>query len=157
VTLSRRTFLEVAAGGAVYALAFGCARKPVDRGPAVIELSPEEAAGLKGGMELDYTEWLVIHPDGTVTAHTGRMEIGQGITTVLSNVICQGLELPEDRVEVILGDTDRCPDDGPTVGSSATMKVGWGYWLACERIRQDLVRRAADRLHLRPPISSTAA
>ena len=96
--------------------------------------------------EIDYSDWIVLRPDGIVTIFTGRTELGQGLQTVLTALVSQGLELPLDRIEVIMGDTDICPDDGPTVGSSATWFVGWGFWLACEKIREDLIIRAASSL-----------
>ncbi len=66
--------------------------------------------------------------------------------TVLSNIISQGLQLPPDAVELVMGDTALCPDDGPTSGSVATRIVGWGYWRACERIREHLIVRASELL-----------
>ncbi len=94
----------------------------------------------------DYTDWLFIHKDGSVTAHTGRVDMGQGLMTVMSNIISQGLQIPPDKVELVMGDTALCPDDGPTSGSVATRIVGWGYWRACERIREHLIGRAAEIL-----------
>jgi isoquinoline 1-oxidoreductase len=95
---------------------------------------------------VDYTEWIFIHPDGTVTVHTGRIEMGQGLKTVISNVVSQGLRVAPDKLEIVMGDTGRCPDDGPTEGSGATRIIGWGHWAACARIRQDLLRRAGEKL-----------
>lgn len=93
--------------------------------------------------EINYMDWILFHPDGTVAIFTGRSELGQGLKTVLAAIVSQGLEIPVDRLEIVMGDTDLCPDDGPTVGSDATWFVGWGFWLACEKIRDDLVSRAA--------------
>jgi isoquinoline 1-oxidoreductase len=141
--LTRRTFLQLAGGSVVYALTFsstGCGIEEVildDRG---------DVGRLYG---VDYCDWLVLGSDGSVTVHTGRTEIGQGLTTVLSDMVSQALEVPRSRVEVIMGDTDTCPDDGPTTGSASTRTVGWGYWLVCERIRSDLIRRAAPVLDCR--------
>jgi len=142
--LTRRTFLELAGSSAVYAFTFSCSGGAGDIDETAVAVSKEAR------YFVDYTEWLFIHKDGSVTAHTGRIDMGQGLKTVLSNVISQGLELPPDKVESVLGDTGTCPDDGPTEGSSATRIVGWGYWRACERIRDHLVERAAEVLDVSP-------
>ncbi len=139
---TRRSFLELAGGSLAYAFCFSCSGGNED-------LSRLDLEKLVEGVDLHhegYTEWLFIHGDGSATAHTGRIELGQGLKTVLSNVICQVLDLPPENLEIVMGDTDTCPDDGPTEGSNATRTVGWGYWLACQRVREDLIRRAAIAL-----------
>ncbi len=144
---TRRTFLELIGGGLAYAFNFSCSGDGGDGQLAAFSIEELEA-----GVDLrhaGYTEWLFIGRDGSVTAHTGRTELGQGLKTVLGDIVSQGLELPLSQINLVLGDTDSCPDDGPTTGSGATRTVGWGYWIACSQIREDLVRRAAivlDRL-----------
>ena len=83
------------------------------------------------------------------SAHTGRTELGQGLKTVLVNLISQGLGLDFDKITIVMGDSETCPDDGPTEGSSATRIVGWGYWHACQRIREHLVGRVAKKLNIK--------
>jgi len=150
VSLTRRTFLELAGGSAVYAFTFSCSGGAGDLDETPVAVPKEKIASHAVRYFVDYTEWLFIHKDGSVTAHTGRIDMGQGLKTVLSNLISQGLELSPDKVELVLGDTGTCPDDGPTEGSSATRIVGWGYWRACERIRDHLVERGAEVLGVSP-------
>lgn len=140
--LSRRQFVA-RLGGAGLVYVFGCRRdelRPAD-GPFVGGVDPDPTSP----SFFSYDQWLVVGRDGTVTAYTGRTEIGQGLTTVLYDLVCQGLEIPAERLSVVMGDTDVCPDDGPTSGSSATRTVGWGYWLTCARLRADAVELAAER------------
>jgi isoquinoline 1-oxidoreductase len=91
----------------------------------------------------DYLDCFAFHEDGSVTVFAGRTEMGQGLRTVLTAFVTQGLDMPSDRLTIILGNTDVCPDHGPTVGSSATEQVAWGIWQACLQIRKDIIRRAA--------------
>ena len=42
--------------------------------------------------------WLAIHADGTVTAFTGKTELGQGNRTALSQIVAEELDVPFDRV-----------------------------------------------------------
>ncbi len=145
MALDRRQFLELASGSLVYGFAIACGAERIVHAGAQ-EVAKEQIANHGHRYFVDYTEWMFLHPDGSVTAHTGRTELGQGLKTVLTNVVSQGLDLAPEKVEIVMGDTDSCPDDGPTEGSSATRIVGWGHWHACARIREDLLRRAAKVL-----------
>ena len=66
--------------------------------------------------------WLAIHGDGTVTAFTGKTDLGQGNQTSLSQIVAEELDVPFARVRMVMGDTatlrrpgaDRGqPDDRP--------------------------------------------
>ncbi len=149
MTLTRRRFLSGLGGTSlVFVFDLSCAPEKAPE-PTLLALDgDDEAALIDAAIEakVDYRGWLAIARDGAVTAHTGRMELGQGLKTVLSNVICQALELPGERVHLVMGDTDLCPDDGPTTGSNATRGVGWRYWVACHAARNHLLDEAARRL-----------
>jgi isoquinoline 1-oxidoreductase len=114
---------------------------PDDR---ILELEDVECAVMDMG--IDYGDWIAFTPDGKVSVFTGRTELGQGLKTVITALVTQALEIPKNRLTVVMGDTDLCPDDGSTTGSSATKLVGWGFWQACLRIRGDLEQRAAQSL-----------
>jgi CO/xanthine dehydrogenase Mo-binding subunit len=143
--LTRRSFLELLGSSTAYAITYSCSGNGESPAPTPV---PDDDEDLPNHIRyfVDYTDWLFIHKDGSVTAHTGRVDMGQGLMTVMSNIISQGLGLPPERVELVMGDTALCPDDGPTSGSVATRIVGWGYWRACERIREHLIGRASGIL-----------
>lgn len=143
--MSRRDFLAGVGGvGIAYAFQVGCSDEP--EGVVVKPVAKEPPVRSPDDPGIDYRQWLVVEADGSVTAYTCRVEIGQGLKTVLYNLISQGMELPVDRIQVVMGDTELCPADGPTTGSAATQFVAWGFWRACPWIRADLVGRAAERL-----------
>jgi isoquinoline 1-oxidoreductase len=58
--------------------------------------------------------------DGTVRAFTGKMEMGQGSRTLLTQAFAEELGLPVDKVQLVMGDTLLCPDDGGTWASLTT-------------------------------------
>lgn len=58
--------------------------------------------------------------DGKVRAFTGKMELGQGSRTLLSQCVAEELRVPLDTVELVMGDTTLCPDDGGTWASLTT-------------------------------------
>jgi nicotinate dehydrogenase subunit B len=64
--------------------------------------------------------WIAIAADGTVTAYTGKCELGQDIFTSQTQLVAEELSVPVARVRLIQCDTDRCPDQGTTSGSQST-------------------------------------
>ena len=64
--------------------------------------------------------WIAIGADGTVTAYTGKCELGQGISTAQMQLVAEELSVPFARVRLIQCDTAVCPDQGTTSGSQST-------------------------------------
>jgi len=58
--------------------------------------------------------------DGVYEAFTGKMEMGQGSRTLLTQAIAEELKVPIDKVRLTMADTDLCPDDGGTWASLTT-------------------------------------
>src|SRR5207302_363868 len=54
-----------------------------------------------------------IERDGTVTALSGKIDFGQGIRTAFAQLVADELDVPIERVNVVLGDTAQVPDDVP--------------------------------------------
>lgn len=60
---------------------------------------------------------LRMAPDGLVDAFTGKIEMGQGARTLLTQAIAEELRLPVDKIRLTMADTDLVPDDGGTWAS----------------------------------------
>ena len=58
--------------------------------------------------------------DGTYRAFTGKMDMGQGSRTLLTQAFAEELGVPVERVTLVMGDTRLCPDDGGTWASITT-------------------------------------
>ena len=80
--------------------------------------------------------WLVVRPDGRVTAYAGKVEYGQNIRTGFAVEVAEELRLPLTDVEVVLGDTNRTPWDVGTFGSQSTARVGLQLRLAAATARE---------------------
>jgi CO/xanthine dehydrogenase Mo-binding subunit len=63
-------------------------------------------------------------PDGKVSVLAASTEMGQGKTTVFTQIVASALKLPIEMVEVETADTSLVPNSGPTVASRSTMIVG---------------------------------
>jgi nicotinate dehydrogenase subunit B len=64
--------------------------------------------------------WLAVAADGSVTAHTGKVDLGQGMFTAQTQLVAEELCVPVARVKLIQGDTDITPDQGTTSGSQSS-------------------------------------
>ena len=92
--------------------------------------------------------WLRINTDGSATIFTGKVELGQGISTALLQIAAEELDLPIARIAMISGDTAQTPDEGYTSGSLSIENGGTAIRLACAEARALLVDAAAKRLEL---------
>lgn len=91
--------------------------------------------------------WLAIAADGSVTARTGKCELGQGILTAQAQLVAEELSVPLGRVRIVQCDTSICPDQGTTSGSQSTPTNFNGRNLAqaAATAREALTRMAAQR------------
>jgi carbon-monoxide dehydrogenase large subunit len=86
--------------------------------------------------------------DGRISVVTGAVDIGQGLTTALAQIVADELGLAADRVHVIAGDTARIPHGVGTYASRAAVMAGNAAALATERVREKAVQLAAHLLEV---------
>ena len=91
-------------------------------------------------------DWITVRADGRVEVRTGKVEIGQRITTAVALVAARELGVPFDRVVMAPARTGRSPDEGYTSGSNSMEQSGHAVRLAAATARRELVERAARRL-----------
>jgi len=135
MSLSRRDFLKTS--GALI-VTFG--------------LAPELtlAQRLDGASSNQLDGWLSINADGTVTAYTGKCELGHGLYTAQTQLIAEELSVPFNRVKLIQCDTAITPDQGTTSGAQShpTNFNQGALALAGATAREALVTMAATRLNV---------
>jgi len=129
-TFDRRAFLKAVGGGIV----------------VLVRLRPEAALAQGRGYPTDINAYLRIGEDGRVTVFSGKIEMGQGVMTSLAQMAAEDLGVGLDAIEMIMGDTDRCPWDMGTFGSLTTRMFGPALRAAAAEARQVLLRLAAERL-----------
>lgn len=88
---------------------------------------------------------LVDEGDGrlTATALAGHVDLGTGIRTAYGQVVAEELHLPLDAVQVVLGDTGRAPNQGPTIASASLQLHAQPLRVAAAQARGWLVAEAA--------------
>ena len=84
--------------------------------------------------------------DGTVSLITGTQTIGQGHETTFPQILADRLGIPNARIRLVQGDTDRIPIGGGHGSSRATYMGGTAIWHASEEIIKKGTRVAADAL-----------
>jgi nicotinate dehydrogenase subunit B len=111
--LSRREFLKTS-GALVVSFSAISALEPLGlaQGPFDTHASHVDPARLDS--------WIAVNADGTVTAYTGKCDLGQGMQTAQMQLVAEEIAVPFERVHLIQCDTEVCPDQGTTSGSQST-------------------------------------
>ena len=91
-------------------------------------------------------DWITVRSDDRVEVRTGKVEIGQRITTAVAMVAARELGVPFDRIVMIPPRTGVSPDEGYTSGSNSMEQSGHAVRFAAATARRELIARAAKRL-----------
>lgn len=87
----------------------------------LLTVLPQSASGQWGSRgDLPILARIHIGSDGVITAMTGKVEGGQGARTELTQAAAEELQVSPERVNLVMGDTDKVPNDGITAGSRTT-------------------------------------
>jgi [2Fe-2S] binding domain/Molybdopterin-binding domain of aldehyde dehydrogenase len=112
-------------------------------GDGLVVVWPPSAAGTwprSGGA------WLHVAASGTVTAFTGKVDVGQDNQMALRLLVAEELAVDPAVVRLVQGDTDLCPYDVGTFGSRSMPDAGEALRRAAAGARQILIGLAATRL-----------
>src|SRR5262249_3971869 len=104
----------------------------------------------------EITAWLHVGEDGTVTAFTGKVEIGQNIRTSLAQTVADELRVSFESVRMVTADTALTPFDFGTVGSRSMPTMSPQLRRVANAARELLVSAAAKQWNL-PPAGLTVA
>lgn len=135
---SRRLFLTRTAA-ATGALVVGF---QIPRAEAATEALAPRKAVAKDLVE----SFIALRPDGSVTIHVGKVDLGTGTRTALGQIAAEELDVPFERITVVMGDTGRTPDQWMTGANLTIAQGGAELRRACATARAALLERAAARL-----------
>lgn len=156
--LTRSTFLK-AGGALVIGLALpmagttAAAEASTSPSTQVPTLLPVPAAGIS---QTALSSYLTVNSDGTVTAYTGKVDLGQGNQTAISQIIAEELYLTVDKINLIMGNTDTCVNQGYTAGSTTIQTMWTSMRPAAAYGYQTLLQLASAKLGV-PVANLTAA
>ncbi len=130
----RRNFLKKLGGGVIVVFCIG-------------KLSLLQSFGQNTSEDLlNFNAYLRVKEDGRVDCYTGKIEMGQGITTSLAQVLAEELEISIYSIDMIMGDTELCPYDAGTWGSLTTRFTDPVLRAAAAEAREVLIDLAAEYL-----------
>jgi len=120
---------------------FGAALPPTDGKPRL-------PGSLHNNRRL--AQWLSFSADGRVTITPGKVELGQGILTTLSQIAADELDVAFGRVVAVPAATPDSPDEAVTSGSLSTQDSGSALRHACAAARAIFIEVVAQRTGIAP-------
>jgi CO/xanthine dehydrogenase Mo-binding subunit len=101
-----------------------------------------------GEMILKSRGGLRLNKDGLVEILIANTEMGQGVLTVMSQIVADRLNIPMEMVRFPLPDTSQVPNSGPTVASRTTMIVGRILTLCCDELISTIERHYNEKIRI---------
>jgi CO/xanthine dehydrogenase Mo-binding subunit len=92
------------------------------------------------GMSNPSTMRITLSRAGKLTFWNGAVDIGQGSTTVLTQIAADALGVPVSKFDLVLGDTDLTFDAGKTSASRQTFVSGKAAQLTAASLRTQILR-----------------
>lgn len=90
--------------------------------------------------------FVLLDDSGRVFGFNGHVDLGTGVRTALAQIVAEELDVTLDRVTMILGDTARTPDQGPTIASETIQTSAVPLRAAAAQARRHLLAIAALQL-----------
>jgi xanthine dehydrogenase large subunit len=91
-----------------------------------------------------------VYTDGSVSVSTGAVEMGQGVNTKMLQVAATTFSINPERVSVLSTSTFRIANTSPSAASATADLNGKAVIMACEQIRNRLIKVASEELHMDP-------
>jgi nicotinate dehydrogenase subunit B len=136
---SRRELLK--AGGALVVSLLAPA-------PWLAAAAESDAAGKPPLTPDQLDSWVAVQPDGRVTAFFGKMDMGQGVDVAIGQIVAEELDVPFERVRVVMGDTALTVNQGGASGSTGIWKGSVPLRNGAAEARRLLLDMAAQRFNL---------
>jgi CO/xanthine dehydrogenase Mo-binding subunit len=140
VTTNRRQFL---AGSGAVVVSFSWTT-------STMTTFAEDVAMTKTLAPDEVDAFLAIDRNGEVTVYSGKVDLGTGVRTAMTQIVAEELDVPVGRITVIQGDTALTPDQGPTYGSLSIQNGGVQVRQAAATARRVLMQAATKRLDAAP-------
>jgi CO/xanthine dehydrogenase Mo-binding subunit len=142
--LSRRGFLS---GAGTLAVAFAVGSNLRTPAATAATTATSHQLRIDEGPTTDTLAWLVLTP-GRIAVHSGKVELGTGIQTALTQIVVEELHLRSADVDYVQGDTSISPDQGTTAGSKSIQNGGPQLRQAAATAFQAILDLAATNLHV---------
>jgi xanthine dehydrogenase YagR molybdenum-binding subunit len=116
----------------------GSDRGPIKRGAGVSFMAFRAGLGRSSA---------VIHLDakGRYAVHVGVTDVGAGAKTTMGLIAAEELDVPLSQVDVVWGDTDRCPYSVGESGSRTTIMTGYAVVEAARDLKKQIAEKGLPK------------
>jgi xanthine dehydrogenase YagR molybdenum-binding subunit len=116
-----------------------------DKGPVKTGIGMATQIWWGGGGPPAYAT-LKLNRDGSAVVLSGTQDIGTGTYTFIAQIVSEVMEIPIEKIQVILGDTTTCPYAPASGGSTTAPSVSPAVRDAAEQMKAKLISGAAAAL-----------
>src|ERR1700743_147661 len=134
ISADRRAFLK-GTGALIVSFSTVGLHPAAAQDAAIKTVSPDEVDG-----------FLRIDQSGAVTLYSGKVDLGTGVRTAMTQIVAEELDVPLNVVSVIQGDTALTPDQGTSSGSNSIQLGGAQIRLGAATAHHALLGLAAANL-----------
>jgi nicotinate dehydrogenase subunit B len=96
------------------------------------------------------SRWVSAGADDVLVIRSGKVELGQGISTAMAAIAAAELAVPFERIRVEATETEIAPEEGWTAGSFSVEHGGSAMRWACAMVRELFAEAAAQALGTTP-------
>jgi xanthine dehydrogenase molybdenum-binding subunit len=107
---------------------------PIKRGAGVSFMAFRSALGRSNAV-------IRLDAKGKYTVFVGVTDIGAGAKTTMAMIAAEALAVPLSKVEVVWGDTDRCPYSVGESGSRTTIQTGYAVTQAADALKRQIAEK----------------
>lgn len=114
--------------------------------------APDDRPKLPGSLQVNrrLSQWLEFRTDGTVLARPGKVELGQGILTALTQIVADELDVAAARVALLPATTGTSPNEAVTSGSLSVQECGMALRHAAADVRGIFLSVVSQRSGVTP-------
>ncbi|MEI7530949.1 MAG: molybdopterin cofactor-binding domain-containing protein [Betaproteobacteria bacterium] len=94
------------------------------------------------------SQWMAITLPGKITIYSGKVELGQGISIALSQIVCEELGIRLDQLDWVAGNTYVSPNEWYTAGSLSVENGGAALRCSCTYARWLFLQQASKVLNV---------
>lgn len=102
----------------------------------------------KAGLGLYETGAVEVDETGRVRVLTGASSVGQGVETILAQIVADQLSIDPEIIDVLHGDTDLVPDGVGSWSSRSTVLAGGAARVAAIKTREKALELASEMLEV---------
>ena len=89
--------------------------------------------------------WMDVDSQGRYKVHVGVTDVGGGAKTTMGLIAAEALGVPLSQVEVVWGDTSRCPYSVGESGSRTTIMTGYAVVQAARDLRKMIAEKGLPK------------